>query len=530
VVYCSDDASQGENHAAFKISASGETLYIANNGSIIDALSIPADLKKNESFGREGNIPVYLAKPTFGEENAAGYLTGVAVPTASVPSGIYEEAVAVTLSAEGTIYYTTDGSRPTKKSKVYKEPIHVKGVTTIRTFCVSGERSSAITAYTYAVGVEHDLPVVCVAIPKKSLNGTNGILNNIEKDYEYEAVLTLIEDGEEKFSVPFGFRLHGNDSRKGAKQNFQLRFRSEYGVGKLEYPVFEDREFTEYNSLLLKGGSEDWYSAIMRDELATAIANGTTNLYTQAMKPVVLYLGGEYWGIYYLRERFSDDYVASHLGVEPETVDLLYSIGASAESGSGKEFQSLRNYVKNHNMSKDEHFAYLMERIDAVSLMDWYICRSYMGDKDIANIRRFRSKAADGKWHWMYYDLDWAFCHTTDKPLSSIADRSSGEHLLFQALLDHPTGRDMFLKRYAELLDTILNEEYFNKIIDEIVEAIESEVPRDRARWKQTVKRWEKSVQKLRNYTADGVRTKNVLADLKSYFKLSEAEMQQYFG
>ena len=91
-------------------------------------------------------------------------------------------------------------------------------------------------------------------------------------------------------------------------------------------------------------------------------------------------------------------------------------------------------------------------------------------------------------------------------------------------------GQDVFLKRYAELMGTILDEEYFNQVIDEIVGAIESEVPRDRARWNRTVAQWEKSVQALRDYFKDGKRDKNVLADLKEHFDLSSKEMEYYFG
>lgn len=529
-VYCSDDAQLGPEHAPFKISADGETVYLAQNGGYVDALTVPGDLNKNESYGRSGNMPVYLEEATPGSANTQGYPAGVAVPLADIPSGIYEEAVTVTLSGEGTIYYTTDGSRPTTRSKVYTEPLQIKGVTTVRTFCVSGSRSSAVTAYTYAVGAVHDLPVVCVSIPKKYLTGDQGVLNHIEQDYEHEAVITLIEDGEEKFSVPFGFRLHGNDSRKGDKQNFQLRFRSEYGAGKLNYPLFPDREITEFNSLLLKGGSEDWFSTVMRDELATGLANGTTNLYTQATKPVVLYLGGEYWGVYYLRERFSDDYVASHLNVDPESVDLLYSNNGLVQTGSNADYKDLKKYVKDNDMTLQEHYDYLCSQIDVLSLMDWYICRSYMGDKDMANIRRFRSEEGDGKWRWMFFDLDWSFWHTTDKPFSSLIKRSAGDQTLMLAVLKNPLGRDAFLKRYAYLMETVLNEDYIIESIDTLAGTIASEIPADRARWGQSVSGWEKAVQKLRDYVAEGKRDQNVLKDLKDYFDLSDEEMAAYFG
>ena len=357
------------------------------------------------------------------------------------------------------------------------------------------------------------------------------MLNHIEMDYEYEAVLTLIEDGEEKFSVPFGFRLHGNDSRKGAKQNFQLRFRSEYGVSKLEYQLFDDLEITEFNSLLLKGGSEKWYSDMLADEVATAVAHGNTSLYTQAMKPVALYLGGKFWGVYFLRERFSDDYVASHFNVSAESVDILESTAAWPETDREKEFQALRKYVSSHDMSEDAHFAYLMEQIDAQSLMDWYICRSFVGDHDTANVRRFRTVDGDGKWRWMYFDLDWAFYnHPNEHPISWIMSSSGGDKILINGLLAHPEGRDMFLKRYAELMGTILNEEYFVSTIDRIVAMIEGDMAQDRQRWGQSYSDWEKAVEQLRAYFKDGKRTAAILKDLKSYFRLTEEQMEYYFG
>ncbi len=528
VVFCSGDPFKGKNHAPFKISSDGETMYLAKGGKVTDLLRIPGDLKQDESFGRDGNRLVYLTTPTPGAANTDGHLTGVALPVANLASGVYQDKITVELSGAGKIHYTLDGSRPTEKSPVYQKPLVIDSVTTVRAFCADNGRSSALAAYTYIVGAAHDLPVVTIAIPEASLSGSKGVLNNVSKDYEYEAQLTLIEGEEEKFSIPFGFRLHGNDSRNCPKQNFQLRFRSEYGAGKLKYPLFENRAFDEYNSLLLKGGSEDWNNSIMRDEVCTAVVEGTTALYAQAIKPCVLYLGGEYWGIYYLRERFSDDYVASHLGVSQESVNLIVANG-SVQSGTDKEYNNLLSYVKTHDMSKKEHYDYLCDKIDITSLMDWYICRSYMGDKDLANIRYFQSSEYDNKWRWMYFDLDWALYHTDDRPLHSTL-LENGKHPLILAALESKEGRDAFLRRYAKLMDSVLNEEYIIGVIDSLASAVESEVERDRARWGSSVTKWNNSVEKLRVYFRDGARDKNVLKDIKDYFDLSDSQMKSYFG
>lgn len=531
MVVCSGIVEKGKNHASFKLAA-GDTVYLAKRGTFVDALSLPSDLKHNESFGRSGGLPVYLKKPTPKAENTEGYFTGVAIPQVSVEPGMYDEKISVELLGEGKIYYTLDGTRPSTSSRVYSGPITVSGVTTIRTFSVSNGRKSQLAAYTYVVGKEHDLPVVTISINRDSMYGETGVLNrdNIAYNYEKEAVLTLIEDGEVKFTVPFGFRLHGNDSRKGAKQNFQLRFRAEYGASKLEYKLFDNRDIDSFDSLLLKGGSEDWSKSNMRDELTAMVIEGATELYLQAVKPVVLYVGGEYWGVYFLRERFSDEYLASHMGVSPESVDILFSSGASVQVGSGRDFHKLKNYVLTHDMSKDENYAYLVQQINVVSLMDWYICRTYFSDADIANIRRCRSSEGDGKWHWMFFDLDWGFANRGIHPVSSITNLGGGDRTLIMAVLANKAGEDAFLKRYAHLMKTVLNEENIAQTIDYLVGMIESEMPRDRARWNVTMSGWKKAVEGLRNFAKDGKRARIVLTDIKETFSLSNAEMTAYFG
>lgn len=529
VIYCSGIPELGEDHTGFKISADGETLYLSKDGKITDTLTVPSQLQKNESYGRSGNLPVYFTEPTPGQENNEGFFEGLSAPMASLASGVYTEAVTLTLTGEGNIYYTLDGTNPTTYDHLYQEPITVNDITTVRCICVSEERISPIASYTYAINAVHDLPVLILSIPQSSLTGETGVLNHRKSTYEHMGTVTLIEDGEEKFSTPCGFRLHGNDSRNCSKQNFQLRFRSEYGAGRLEYPVFDELDIESFNSLLLKGGSEDCYRAVMRDEVATAMV-ADTNLWTQAMKPVVLYLGGDYRGVYYIRERYSDDYIASHLDVAEESVDLCYSTYAYRQNGDNQDFLDLRSYCKTHDMSTEENFQYIAARIDVVGLMDWYICRSFVGDNDLANIRRFRTDEADGLWHWMYFDLDWAFAFGGYALFSDLISDANGDKTLIRAVIASETGRDMFLKRCATLLNTVLNDENINAVVDSIVADIDSEMARDRARWNSSYEYWDSCVDEIREFDADGIRTRYFLRDLKSYFYLSDEEMTEYFG
>ena len=536
LIYC-NGVGEG-NQAPFKISSDGEKVYLSNKDGFCDRIKIPGDLPADSSYGRKDGEWMYFDNPAPGKENGEGYAARTSIPSANYLSGAYTEALQVSLFGEGTIYYTTDGSKPTTSSKVYNNEITVTDIMTIRTMAVKDGRESEEAAYTYVINKDHSLPILVLSGPYETTLGPNGVvaLNKKGSGIEAEVMMTLIENGEEKFSVPCGITLSGNNggSRDADKRNFNVFFRSAYGVGKLKYKVFDDLDIESFNSLRLKGGAEDWEYAIIRDEFMTHMTIGNTALCAQASKPVVLYLAGEYWGIYFIRERFSADYVATHYDVSKDSVDLLQGYVEMVEEGSKDDYDELVSFVKSHDLSVDENYDYVASRIDLDSLMDWYICRSYMGDKDPDNIRYFRSTEGDNKWRWMFFDLDWGFYHEKDDPLtwqlesSGVKNRSTV--VMFRKIIQSPRGKDAFLKRYAHLMDTILNEEYITKELDYWKGLIEAEIPADRARWKRSVSGWNTQMQKLYDYVKDGKRDKNVLRDIKTYFKLSDEQMKSYFG
>ncbi|MBQ7647143.1 MAG: CotH kinase family protein, partial [Clostridia bacterium] len=374
LIYCSGLDTKG--HAGFKITSAGEDIYLLKDGEIVDKLSVPSDLKQDQSYGRNGSDLVYMTVPTPGSANSKGEATTLKAPQAEPAAGAYDHAVNVVLSGEGTIYYTLDGTEPTSSSKKYSDPIKVEKMASVRAVSIKNGVKSPLASYFYLVNVNHEYPVIDVAIKQEYLTGSEGVLNHVKPEYEHEAYVTMMKNGKEIFSAPCGFKLHGNGSKKLDKQNFQLRFRSEYGLSKLECKLFENRSYKTFNSLILHGGSEDYNIAGFRDELCTSLVDGVTNLYVLACRPVVLYLNGQYWGIYWLRERFDAQYVVNNLGGSKSSVDLLPIYGYSSvgsETGDKKEYLALLDYCKSHDLKKEENYKYVMAKIDATSLMDWYI-------------------------------------------------------------------------------------------------------------------------------------------------------------
>lgn len=505
IIYCSGLTS--EYHAPFKISASGEALYIFKDGSVVDFVAVPGDIGSDNTYARYGSEWIYSVKPTPGGANAAGRYRRLAAPTANIASGCYTDTIKVTLAGEGKIYYTTDGFAPSSKSKAYTGPIEITKPTSLRVVSVRDGETSAESDFTYVVDkTASKLPVLNIAVDMNLLTGENGVFADISEPFigtEAPILATLIEDGEEKFSVPCGFKLNGNDSRKGEKKSFRLRFKSTYGPSKLNYKVFDNLDIDSFESLILRGGSEDFKRSMIRDELCADAFDGLTALNVQASKAVVLYIGGEYWGVYFIRERINEDYVEEHYGADADKVELVES-NLFVTAGESKDFNSLMSYCKNHDLNVEEYFNYVKERVDLNGLIDWFICRSYVGDHDIGNARMFKAADYDNVWHYICFDLDWSFLvdRVNEDTFKWYVNNTNDE--IFKALFKTSRFKKMIFDRFEELKKGALSDANILAMIDKYEAIIESDIERDRIRWGTSYTSWKSQVNDLRKFITSG--------------------------
>ena len=108
--------------------------------------------------------------------------------------------------------------------------------------------------------------------------------------------------------------------RKGRQKSFAVYANNALGSDVFSYPFFENRSYTEYSSVLLRYSNSDSSATRMRDAAVAELSEGL-GLYYQAGYPILLYLNGEYWGHYNLRERANRDSLAQWEGItDPDTV------------------------------------------------------------------------------------------------------------------------------------------------------------------------------------------------------------------
>lgn len=580
----SADKAQKKNlKLNFCISSTGEALFFFDpNGKLIDKLSA-GRMRSGQSYGRDGSDNrFYYAEPTPGAQNGKGYEGITQLPAFSVTPGIYDNAVTVAITAgEGeTIRYTTDCTTPNASSEVYSGELSISKNSVIRAAAFrDGYLSGDVATATYLFrsdGVNHALPVVTlVTDPDNLWNSKTGIYatgdqfdpdaasyadtlksatyyqakfateEQVDTIWEKPAAFSLFDDnGKQVFTQNVGIRIAGSFGRGRAQKGFNVIARKEYGKGSMEYPFFENRPYTEYKAVVLRAGAQDQNRSKIRDELASGLLEGTDiNILYQAYRPTVLYLNGEYWGVYFMKEKRNRFFVAQHENTE-NNVDLAIGKGFKQRSyGDNSDWVSLYEYATSHDLSSAEAYAYVSERMDVDSFRDYMIAEIYNGNTDTYNFQYYRLKG--GKWKFIFYDFCWGFQSPGHETLAFRMGKTPSDVCsakLFAAMLQNKGWRDSFCRRFGELLNTAFAPERVSALIEELYGYVEPEIKREREKFNKdtfmgvkqpntnlgTYEGFQSEISKLKDFAQK--RPEELKRQLQSNLGLSDSYMKEVFG
>ncbi len=580
----SADKAQKKNlKLNFCISYTGEALFFFDpNGKLIDKLSA-GRMRSGQSYGRDGSDNrFYYAEPTPGAQNGKGYEGITQLPAFSVTPGIYDNAVTVAITAgEGeTIRYTTDCTTPNASSEVYSGELSISKNSVIRAAAFrDGYLSGDVATATYLFrsdGVNHALPVVTlVTDPDNLWNSKTGIYatgdqfdpdaasyadtlqsatyyqakfateEQVDTIWEKPAAFSLFDDnGKQVFTQNVGIRIAGSFGRGRAQKGFNVIARKEYGKGSMEYPFFENRPYKEYKAVVLRAGAQDQNRSKIRDELASGLLEGTDiNILYQAYRPTVLYLNGEYWGVYFMKEKRNRFFVAQHENTE-NNVDLAIGKGFKQRTyGDNSDWVSLYEYATSHDLSSAEAYAYVSERMDVDSFRDYMIAEIYNGNTDTYNFQYYRLKG--GKWKFIFYDFCWGFQSPGHETLAFRMGKTPSDVCsakLFAAMLQNKGWRDSFCRRFGELLNTAFAPERVSALIEELYGYVEPEIKREREKFNKdtfmgvkqpntnlgTYEGFQSEISKLKDFAQK--RPEEIKRQLQSNLGLSDSYMKEVFG
>ena len=469
-------------------------------------------------------------------------------PQFSHSSGMYEEDFQLTITQKGDadIYYTVDGSEPTKDSLKYEGPITItnatqnpNGISSYDPGLISGrgiytaptenvdkctvikavaidddETASEVVTNTYFVGINNEtygkLPIVSISMDESSLydyeNGiyvlgevydeymkqnpfeeySGGVQANYNQrgmDWERKCHIQYFDSlGTECISQDVGIRIQGMYSRMNYQKSCSIRSREEYGEATMNYNFFgEGTANSDYAMLSLQNIEENKYVDPYVSMLASPLDLDTVTSY----KAVVVFINGEYWGMYTLRPSVSVEYISKKYDIEEDDILLAKADGYGnykIESGRARDigfFNKVIKYADTHDMSKDEYYDELCEMMDERSFASWFAAEIYLANNDCIkperpdnNVKIWRTMMAngkneyyDGKWRWMLFDVDKGIGYKNDASYDDMQARALDDNpnstmqQLFKNLIVNEKFRTIFVNQFRNLGTTIFNQD-----------------------------------------------------------------------
>ena len=455
-------------------------------------------------------------------------------PALSPPGGYYDRNIRLKIIPPhfgGYILFTVDGSIPTTETgTLYTGPIPldsaIQRVIVIRARAILPDNTlGPVVSASYFMGIPATLPMMSLIMDPDDLwEPQRGIYANPYErgvDWERPVDITYVDkDRQSGFSLQAGIRIHGHQSRGVEKKSFRLYFRASYGPSRLDYPLFVDSEIHTFKRLVLHNGGQDWAHppllnwTLLRNQLTAQLAFELDGYATHS-QPALLFINGEPWGIYQIRERIDTNFLEDHYGFT--SADLLESSESNVLSetlmGDRENWDYLLQFLETNDLTDAGNYAYVQSQIDIGNFMDYYILQIYSANTDwpVHNIQQLRPRVPGGRWQWIFWDSDNGFGADTyswvdSDMISHLLDYqhpySNGrDTLMFRKLLQNPVFFEQFLSRTADLLNITLNPASVHAHIDALATELAPDIACETARW-PSPSVWEDHIQELRDFAS----------------------------
>ena len=318
------------------------------------------------------------------------------------------------------------------------------------------------------------------------------------EEWEREVQVSIFEKGEIFLEQKLGIRIKGSSTRNAASKSFNLIARKDYGKLSIKIRLFPDnydkfgKLIEEYKSFSLRQvGSE----TRLKDKFTTDLFH-KRNLTTSEMRPCVVFLNGEYWGMYIISEQFTNEYVESHYGIPKNDVAMIkqYNIEEGPES-EYKDFMSFAYKYSNKDLTIDENYMEVFNQVDFESLYEHYAAGIYTGITDWPgyNFGLWRNMGkkiegnefSDGKWRLITYDLDKTLLNSSNDDWMHMQMRSSGTPAkLFITLLQNKEFKKNFVKIFSDYANGIMSIDKVKLLIEKYKDECTDLVSYSQLRWK----------------------------------------------
>lgn len=549
IVYASnrDTAFTNNFHTSFALKQTSnpkEVIVLTNqSGQLVDSMTI-VKTQPGNSYGRitDGALTrgVFKTPTTKSTNNSSTIYTYAATPDFSVNHGFYDNSVSVGITASGSniaIRYTLDGKEPTTTSPIYSAPIQISSTTVLKAKTFSTNNLIVLPSFmefgTYFIDVNHSLVVVSVSGENLTelVEGDQMLRpNGCTEYYDTNKVLITKASGE--------FNAHGKDSWVCDQRAIDFVARDENGINhSLIAKLFRTTERDEFQRIIFRASGDDNYpcghnysnegSSHMRDGYIHNLAvKGDLNLDVRRSERMVLYVNGDYWGVYEIRENPDEqDFTKYYYDQDKYNLQYIETWGGTwAEYGGQRalnDWADLYDFIMQNDMSDHANFDYVTSKYNYKSLVDYILVNSFTVCSDWLNYNTgwWRGLDPNGdhkKWGYILWDNDATFgfyINYTGIPDTSAAalpcnpetlnnpySDPEGHIKVLNKLNENEEFHQYYVARQADLLNTIFSKDSMLSYLEEYVAIIEPEMAEHAERWDGTYEEWQNNVERLQYF------------------------------
>jgi len=399
-------------------------------------------------------------------------------------------------------------------------------------------------------------------------------------DWEREAFITIIDKGVIALQQNIGIRVKGWATRTHFSKSFNLYARKKYGKSTIETDLLKDNYdmngnlITSYKSLSIRSVYSE---ERLRDKLGRDLYYMRKGFISQSMIPTILFLNGEYWGLYLLEEKIGNDFIESNYFVPSE--NIVMSKNNEIEDGPEEEFDKFQNFCMEYS-EKDvrdpEIYEEIKNFIDIDSFVELYTTGLYIDNtdwpgKNDGGWKNLGEKIegneySDGKWRFIIFDLDysmrdfggwgggnrnwgggninwgggninwgggninWGGSSSFNHALSRI-QRAPINYLFFALIRNNSDFQRKFVNVYCDLANDVYHPKRVNKILDKYREELTDSVADSLLRWTRSNSNLNSKKEAFSNYRTTYLRA---LDSISNFFEkranITMSDMKKFLG
>ena len=301
------------------------------------------------------------------------------------------------------------------------------------------------------------------------------------REWEREAIFHFFDQqGNMELAKKGGIRIHGGVSRGTLPKSLNLYSRTEYdGESTFGLEMFENG-YKPKRATLSAGG--DQLITQFNDYIMTECVSDM-NIATLTHIPYVLFINGEYWGFYWLNEKYDEKYLAYYYGVDEDNVILIKNdVLEVGQEGEETLFDELEAYIGSLDMSIEENYNKACEIMDMDSYIDYNAVMLYIARRDdwpFTNYAIWKTRDikgdmySDGKWRWLLFDCNSLCMGNEEKgPEHNTLEYMLDEEMvkispMFASLWKNEGFREKFIERLFYVADYCFEANKMSSMIDE---------------------------------------------------------------